>query len=311
MSNPKEEMHTAVLFLVFNRPDTTKQVFEVIRQARPPRLYVGADGSRDGKIDEKGRCEEVRKIATSVDWPCEVKTLFREENLGCRRGVSGAIDWFFKHEPEGIILEDDCLPSPTFFQFCQDLLEYYRNDERVMMIGGVNFQSGWRRTDNSYYFSNYTHIWGWASWRRAWQHYDVTMSQWPFIRDYGYLKDIYKNQRLIQNWTHIFEQVYQERIDTWDYQWHLACLAQHGLCILPNINLVSNLGFNAEATHTVTVNRLANMPSGNMFFPLKHPSSMIRDDVADWRTFCFESPGLVRQVLIRIQRIARKLMNIG
>src|SRR5262249_20722231 len=157
-----------VLFLIFNRPNTTARVMEAIRTAGPGRLYVAADGPRDGNADEAKRCAEVRRIATQVDWPCEVQTLFRERNLGCRQAVSSAITWFFEQEQEGIILEDDCLPSPSFFPYCAELLARFRNDERIMCITGCNFQQDMKGYPYSYYFSKYHHVWGWATWRRAW-----------------------------------------------------------------------------------------------------------------------------------------------
>ena len=155
-------MHSPVLFLVFNRPETTRQVFEAIRTAKPPRLYIAADGPRLEREGERASCEEVRKIALEVDWECDVNTLFRVENLGCKRGPSEGISWFFEHEDEGIILEDDCLPDQSFFSFCEELLERYRNDTRIMAISGNNFQHGRKRTEYSYYFSRYFHGWGWT-----------------------------------------------------------------------------------------------------------------------------------------------------
>ena len=171
-------LNTAVLFLVFNRLDTTKQVFETIRQAKPQRLYIAADGARASRVGEAAQVQAVRDYVTShVDWECEVKTLFREQNLGCKYAVSSAIAWFFENEEMGIILEDDCLPDPTFFNFCQELLARYRHDQRIGVISGDNFQFGHRRNDDSYYFSKYVHIWGWATWRDRWVNsYDVTIA---------------------------------------------------------------------------------------------------------------------------------------
>ena len=166
-----------VLFLIFNRPETTIQVFSAIKKAQPNRLYIAADGPRPEYPDEVNHCKIARTIATNVDWDCEVKTLFRDQNLGCRLAVSQAIDWFFEQEPEGIILEDDCLPNQSFFWFCKELLEKYRNETRIMHIGGTNFQFGKNRTNYSYYFSRYAHIWGWASWRREWKYYDEKLKK--------------------------------------------------------------------------------------------------------------------------------------
>ena len=171
-------MQTALLFLVFNRPDTTTQVFKKIRQAKPPRLYVASDGPRDGNSDDKKKVTKVREIATKVDWPCEVKTLFRDKNLGCKKGVSTAITWFFEHEEQGIILEDDCVPNLDFFTFCENLLQRYDKDERISTITGNNFQDGKWRGNASYYFSKYNHCWGWATWRRSWKNYDGDIKFW-------------------------------------------------------------------------------------------------------------------------------------
>ena len=179
---PPYPLTTPVLFLVFNRPDTTEKVFEAIRQAKPQKLFVAADGPRGNRLGEKEKCEQVRKIATTVDWDCEVKTLFREKNLGCKFAVSSAIDWFFKNVEEGIVLEDDCLPSQSFFWFCQELLERYRNDERVMLIGGNNRGVDFLK-NHSYFFSKYVQIWGWATWRRSWEKYDSKIRKWKLVKE--------------------------------------------------------------------------------------------------------------------------------
>ena len=180
-------MRSPILFLVFNRPDVTQRVFDAIRQARPPKLYIAADGPRKNKVGEVERCALVQEIVSQVDWPCEVSKLIRQENLGCKIAISSAIDWFFSKEPEGIILEDDCLPHPDFFPYCDELLERYRNNERVGMISGDNFQNGIKRGDGDYYFSQFCHIWGWASWARAWKKYDANLAQWPKLKARNWL----------------------------------------------------------------------------------------------------------------------------
>lgn len=303
---PAYPLKTAVLFLIFNRPDTTKQVFDAIRKAKPPRLYVAADGLRAEKPGEVEKVEQVRRIATQLDWECEVKTLFRDKNLGCKIAVSSAIDWFFENEEEGIILEDDCLPSQSFFWFCEELLERYRDDERIMMISGDNFQFGKRRTHDSYYFSQYTHIWGWASWRRAWINYDVQIKLWPEIKGGRWLFDISGNKKSAQYWTHIFDNIYNGKIDTWDYQMNFTCWSQNMLVILPNINLISNIGFDGDATHTTNRdNTYSEMPVYNLLFPLKHPNWMIRDDKADNYTqkTIFNQPNIFHRVIRRLYRL--------
>lgn len=274
-------MMTPILFLVFNRPDVTQLVFETIRQAKPLRLYIAADGPRKSRPDEVEKCQQVRQIATRIDWDCEVKTLFREENLGCRVAVSKAISWFFDHEEEGIILEDDCLPHPTFFQYCHELLDYYRHDNRIMVISGTNFQFGRKRGDFSYYFSRFNHCWGWATWRRAWKCYDSNMSAWAYIRDNDYLSHILDNRKSVKNWTNYFDMTYSNKEDTWDRVWTLSCWCQNGLTILPQINLISNIGCGENSTHTKFVSKIANMKVGAMDFPLRHPVFVIRDKWAD------------------------------
>jgi hypothetical protein len=276
-------MTAPILFLIFNRPETTARVIKEIRAAQPPRLYIAADGPRDRNRDSE-RCEAVRRIAMgAVDWPCEVRTLFRSRNLGCGRAVSGALDWFFEQEPEGIILEDDCIPSQSFFPYCTELLARYRDDARIMCISGNNLQHGRVVTPFSYYFSRYNHCWGWASWRRAWQLYDFTMASWAHCR---------KNQILaswsdgdpsfVKYWTEIFDRMARGEKDTWDYQWTFACWNQHGLTCLPVRNLVTNVGFGPDATHTKDEGaEAARLPSEEMSFPLSHPPLIFRTIEAD------------------------------
>jgi hypothetical protein len=276
-------MTPAILLLIFNRPDTTALVFEAIRQARPARLYVAADGPREA-LGEEQRCEHARRIATDVDWPCEVKSLFRDRNLGCRVGVSTAIDWFFEYEEEGIILEDDCVPSQSFFRYCAELLDRYRHDERIMCISGDNFQLGRSVTPYSYYFSRYNHCWGWASWRRAWRLYDLSVSSWADYRQLRALDSWGDGDPTFKSyWTEIFDRCARGEIDTWDYQWTFACWAQHGLTCLPVRNLVTNIGFgHAEATHTTVVSGSGGfVPGEELEFPLRHPSLVARHVEAD------------------------------
>ncbi len=292
-------MKTPVLFLVFNRPEETERALDRIRQARPGRLYVAADGPRPDRSGEGDVCGQVRDIATRVDWDCELKTLFRKDNLGCRKAVSSALDWFFENEEEGIILEDDCLASRSFFPFCQELLDRYRDDNRIMVVSGNNFQFGRRRTDNSYYFSRYNHCWGWATWRRAWLLYDADLRHWPRVRDEGYLEDILSHPSLVSYWTRIFDIAYRDEVDSWAYRWTFTCWIQNGLSILPGVNLVSNIGFGDAGTHTRGDHPVANLPTEDLTFPLKHPMEMIRDDRADWHTHTLLFEPKVREGLIR------------
>lgn len=304
-SNHSNPLKTAVLFLVFNRPDTTAKVFEAIRRAKPPRLYIAADGPRADKLGEVEKVEHVRQITSKVDWPCKVKTLFRDENLGCKYAISKAITWFFESEEQGIILEDDCLPDPTFFRFCQESLERYRHDQRIGMISGNNFQFGNRRNDDSYYFSKYVHIWGWASWRDRWTgSYDVNLTRWPRIRDEGWLVDMVGDTREANYWQKIFESVHRGEIDTWDYQWVFANWIEGWLSITPAVNLISNIGFGENATHTKGNSVFSDMKVDEISFPLKHPPFMVRNAMADSYTdkVMFFSP-LWKRIAIKVRNI--------
>lgn len=273
---------TPVAFFIFNRPDTTEQVFEQIRQAKPTKLLVVADGPRSTHPTDANKCATARAIIDKVDWECEVLTNYSAENLGCKTCMSTGLDWVLNTVEEAIILEHDTLPHPSFFRYCQELLNHYRNDERIMTISGCNFQLAKKRTDYSYYFSRYVHCWGWATWRRAWQHYDVSMSLWPKIISGQWLTAILGQDAGLTYWQRVFDLTYHGYINTWDYQWVLNCWIQNGLCILPSVNLVSNIGFSADGTHTTnTSSRVANLPVKPINFPLLHPAFMLRDTEAD------------------------------
>ncbi|OWS70679.1 hemolytic protein HlpA-like protein [Polynucleobacter campilacus] len=277
-------MLSPILFLVFNRPDVTQRVFDAIRQARPPKLYIAADGPRKNKVGEVERCALVQEIVSQVDWPCEVSKLIRQDNLGCKIAVSSAIDWFFSKEPEGIILEDDCLPHPDFFPYCDELLERYRNDERVGMISGDNFQKGIKRGDGDYYFSQFCHIWGWASWARAWKQYDADLAQWPKLKAKDWLGSLGFSETETTYWQKTFNRVYSGQQDTWDYQWIFACWFHNMLAVMPNSNLISNIGFGHQATHTTAESIYANMATKPINFPLHHPSQVTQNIDADHYT---------------------------
>ncbi|MHB8913395.1 MAG: hypothetical protein ACYC4I_00025 [Minisyncoccota bacterium] len=246
-----EGFSVPVLFVIFNRPDTAQKVFDEIRKAQPKYLYVAADGPREGNEKDERLCRESRAIIGQVDWPCEVKTLFRDKNLGCKMGVSSAISWFFENVEAGIILEDDCVPHQSFFRFAGDMLEKYKDEERVMMVTGLNPVNTYK-TSTSYYFSRHFSIWGWATWRRAWQKYDIDMREWPRVKVEG-LEKYYPDPYARSSMEEAFEKTYLGKIDTWDAQWALTGLVHDGLCIVPARNLISNIGlygvhFSGEAS---------------------------------------------------------------
>lgn len=275
------KLTTPVAFIIFNRPDTTEIVFREIARARPTKLLVIGDGPRPNRPGEAQRVAQTRAIIDRIDWDCEVLTHYADINMGCKLRVSSGLDWVFEQVEEAIILEDDCVPDPTFFRFCQELLERYRHDERVALISGDNFQFGQHRTDASYYFSRYNHIWGWASWRRAWRHYDREIGFWPeIVKDNG-LAQIAFSKHEASYWTKACQGVYDKTIDTWDTQWTLAIFVRGMSNILPSVNLIKNIGFGPSATHTQGLSVYANMDTVPMTFPLVHPVIQAMHQEAD------------------------------
>jgi hypothetical protein len=265
-------MKTAVLFLVFNRPDPTAKVFDAIRKAKPPRLYIAADGPRKERAGEADRVAKVRKIATAVDWPCEVKILFRDENLGCKYAVSGAISWFFEQEEQGIILEDDCLPSQSFFWYCEELLNRYNKNESIMAVTGTNITRG-IFLEYDYFFSRYALMWGWASWARAWKKYDLELRNWPGTGQSKHLKRL-GVKRIVEiiNWKNRLNRTKNNEINTWDFQWIYTCWFYNGMTVTPAKNLIRNLGFSKDATHTKGIHPiLSNLQNNDLIWPLNEP----------------------------------------
>lgn len=268
-------LETPVVFFAFNRPDVTRRVFERIAAQKPARLFLIADGARNAT--ESKLCEEVRSIITNVNWSCDVQTNFATENMGCRARLSSGISWALERSEEVIILEDDCLPHPDFFRFCSELLARYRTDERVFSISGDNFQRESR--GYSYYFSRYPHVWGWATWRRAWQKYDVDLASWPELSRNHSFRELVKGPAG-RYWARNFDLICKG-FNTWDIQWTFACLLNQGLTILPDKNLVSNIGFGAEATHTKRKSPLEALGTTELDWPLRHPPFVARNEAAD------------------------------
>ncbi|WP_267304725.1 methyltransferase type 11 [Mycobacterium barrassiae] len=265
-----------IIFIIFNRPDTTRQVFETIRAARPTKLLVIADGPRADREGEADKCAATRSIIDDVDWDCDVQTNFSETNLGCRLRISSGISWAFELVDKAIILEDDCVPSESFFHYCTELLDRYENDERVMMVSGNNHLFGQAETADSYYFSRYPHYWGWATWRRAWNKYDLDMKQWPEIRDRRLFDQYFP--RLIDRlyWELVFQRTYEGQYNSWAYQWVYSIWANSGLCAAPARNLVQNIGFQHEdATHTTSGSVYSTLSAEELELPLVHPATVL------------------------------------
>lgn len=300
------ELTTPVALLIFNRPMETMQVFEEIRRARPTALFIIADGPRPGHPDDRQKCDAARAVVETIDWPCDVRRNYAETNLGCGRRPATGITWVFDQVEEAIILEDDCVPHQTFFRYCQELLERYRHDERIMAISGDNFQFGRSRTRCSYYFSMFPHCTGWASWRRAWRHFDYEMKLLPDVITGQYLRGILPNDASVFSWTEKFIEVYRTKDPhIWDYQWTFACWTQGGLAVLPDVNLIRNIGYGPEASHTFDHTcKTANLPVEAMKFPLVHPRHVMAHYEADLFTHKnnFRQPFTckIRQMIRRI-----------
>lgn len=276
---------TPILFLVFNRPETTSIVFNEIKKIKPSKLYIAADGPRDFVPNEIAKCNEVKEIVNQIDWPCEINTLFREKNLGCKMAVSVAITWFFDQVDSGIILEDDCLPDLSFFDYCSQLLLKYENYDEVMLIGGNNFHKDPPDISASYYFSNYSHIWGWASWKRAWKNYDLDISDYSEVLNDTYYDTFFQSKNEKKYWLNVFENVAKGKINTWDYQWTYAIWKNRGKSITPVVNLIKNIGLEGSSTHLFIRDSFRDdLKLSKMTFPIEHPSPEINKNL-DRETF--------------------------
>jgi len=300
-------LETPVAFFVFNRPDTTRRVFAEIAKAKPKKLLVVADGPRPDCPGEDELCAEVRAIVDRIDWDCEVLKNYSTTNLGCKYRVSSGLDWVFDQCEEAIILEDDCLPDPSFFEYCHILLREYRDSDRINVISGTNLINTTIITEYSVYYSQYFHIWGWASWRKAWKYYDVNIEDWPIIKQTKYLGSLSNIKPVKEYWESVFDQVYRKDIDTWDYQWFLTCWRNNWLGVTPKYNLITNIGFDQNATHTKTlVPSMANIKLIKMHFPMKladQVATSIEIDKAILKSICpwaFYSNNILTRIKNRI-----------
>jgi hypothetical protein len=275
-----------ILFIAFNRPEATQRVFSEIRNIQPTKLYIALDGPRDDVCSDELKVKHVISTVRNINWQCDARFLIRDKNVGCKKAVSSAIDWFFQHESAGIILEDDCLPSTDFFYFCKQLLLHHRDDQSVWCITGDNFQGGMRRGTASYYYSKYPHIWGWATWKRCWDSYDVGMSFWPTWRESTQFKQLFRNRAERTHWRTVFDRVYAGQIDTWDFQWLATVWRNGGLTATPQSNLVTNIGHGVDATHTKKPNpKLCLAHQALNIESLSHPVKIQSNGDADRYTF--------------------------
>lgn len=273
------QFQTPILFLIFNRPDTTKKVFAEIKKQKPKFLYIASDWPRKNKEWEKEIVDETRAIImNNIDRDCEVETLFRETNLWCKQAVSQAITRFFDNVEEWIILEDDCLPDPSFFWFCETMLDKYRNDTRIMHISGDCFLPKKRQNNNEYFFSHHNHIWWWATWKRAWSMYDPDIKTLPEFKKLNLINNITNNFFSKKVWLYNFELVFDWKHDTWDYQWTYCMRTNNWLAILPWVNLISNIWFSPDALHTKNETWVSNLPRETINYKnLVEPNFVLAD----------------------------------
>jgi hypothetical protein len=314
MKSEAQECKTPIVFIVFNRPEHTASVLQRIAQVRPSRLLVIADGPRTDRPGESATCQKVRDIATQVEWPCEVLTNFSDTNLGCRRRVISGLKWAFEHVEEAIILEDDVVPDVSFFRFCDEMLARFRGDSRISMITGFNIVPDHPHSQWSYSYSQLTHIWGWATWRRSWAMYDEHLSDWPSIKAACLMQELFPLPAQCRFWTRIFDEMYNDTgPDTWDYQWAYTNLVQRRLSITPRVNLIENIGFGPGATHTHRVEDAPSVAPGSLSFPLIHPPAMIplrKMDELDGRLSQNSIPGIPERVVRKLGRVFTRAFTV-
>lgn len=293
---------TPILLLVWKRPQHTKRVIDAMRLISPQRIFVACDGPVGDSEIEAIKVKATRDlIEKEIDWPCEVHYKYSDVNQGCRLGVSSAITWFFEYCDEGIILEDDCVPHPDFFNYCTILLEKYRLDSRVFSICGSNFQQGNVRGEASYYFSIHGDSWGWATWKRAWKHYNLSQQYWPLFRDSTALEDVFPIAVEREYWKLILDELFiNKKPDSWAYQWWLSCWMNGGLSAWPNVNLVTNSGFDSiDATHTTKKMDFSDIPVSGLG-EINHPKFILPNRQADAYAFYHRRSG---HWVIRKQRL--------
>jgi hypothetical protein len=305
-------MNVPVLYLLFNRPDHTRKSFEAFKKIKPAFLFIGADGPREGNERDVRDCAEVRNIVKDITWQCEVKTLFRDHNLGTKYAVSGAIDWFFSHVENGIILEDDCIPHPDFYNYMAAMLEKYKDNPRIMHINGTNLLKGKRIVkDSSYYFSNFCHPWGWGTWRRAWERNDITMKDFPNYPKEKLLAVLNYAPAVMNYWYHNLDQAHQAKTKSWDYQWYFAFWKNNGLAITPSMNLVTNIGFDESGTNTLSkfnpFSKMKTYPMHKIVGPVSISVNQEADNYANLQRNKIENPSLWMKFRYKLDLIKKNL----
>lgn len=273
---------TPVVLIIYNRPDTTARVFDEIRRYEPAILYVVADGYKTGDANDEKKVENTRKLINNVDWDCDVRLNYADANLGCRTRIQTGLDWVFNQSERAVILEDDCLPNQDFFAFCDEILSRYQNEPEIMHVSGSNYLFNQIEIEFSYYFSIFNHCSGWATWSRAWKNFDPEIKSWPYLKETGFLFNLFDNDKSRTYWENAFQGVYEMQIDSWAYCWTLACWINNGLTVIPRQNLITNIGYGLNATHTKNArSRFAEIPTSSLSFPLAHPARIERNYYAD------------------------------
>lgn len=247
-----KELDTPILILIFNRPDKVKILVERLRIFKPKYLYISGDGPRQDRMSEEALCLAAQNMATDIDWPCEVHTNFSKENLGCKLSVTKGISWFFENVEAGIILEDDCLPEEHFFAFCTTLLEKYKDEETVMHINGTSFAPSPISSTESYYFSRIAHSWGWATWRRAWKKFDPEMKNLDELESILVKQRFFLTSKYSSFWVKHLHHIKKHKVDSWANYWVYTILYYQGVCITPFASLIENIGFDSDATNTLS-----------------------------------------------------------
>jgi len=292
-------MNIPIVLIIYHRPDLTKNLVNNLRSVKPKNIYVVADGPKTPQ--DKVACDYARDMIKEIDWPCQIHKIYARVNMGLRKRVVSGLDTVFKKEKWAIILEDDLVIDPSFFPYCEQLLKKYAKNDQIISISGNNFQFGKNEIKKSYYFSRYVHSWGWATWKRAWDLYDDNLTDWTKLRQNNWLNTTLSSRVLALYWTMIFDMVSAGQVDSWAYRWTYSALKNTKLTIIPDRNLVSNIGYGTKATHTTRKSRVMGMETSKMIFPLKHPRRVQRNINADRQTemVAYLSPIIILSLLIR------------
>lgn len=305
-------INVPILILTFNRPNHTSKLADILRKYKVSKIYVSSDGPRDGNKKDVKMVKQTRGLFKNDRWPeSDIHVKFEDENLGCKKAVSKAITWFFQHVEQGIILEDDCLPNESFFSFCEQMLDRYKGDDRIMHISGTTFigkNSDWITDD--YYYSCYPHCWGWATWKKSWERFDYDMKNWPLFKKSGFIENFIYNKIGARKWTEVFDTTHADKNSSWAYRWTYSCWENNGLSVHPKYNLVQNIGFDEHATHTKYSSNHHSDNRKELDPPYKKPPFLVRDHRLDnyIEDFHFQS-NLKSEIIKKLRKLKRWLLK--